>query len=250
MWKKNGAGLLLLGQVSACNSNTCYLQAQPATRGIPVHAQKTSSAKRLLVRGEVDRFCHWHHRRRETADYRWARTNRPKKWKRPTCQFRSWSSKSQEAKMMHDVLQPTEIALRRSSRVAHLYARLDRCSKAWVNSQDLLPFAWFLLVDFSLEIAIDDATGHTRSGAKKYRTQSRKKVSGHCFKIRSVWLVEAQTFCLALLFFSYSFAPFVPFRLTKCESESWYKVGCDPIHVQFRSASLQYESLRLHQADR
>ena len=50
--------------------------------------------------------------------------------------------------------------------------------KAWINSQDLLPFAWFLLVDFSLVIAIDDATGHARIGAKKYRTRSRKKVPG------------------------------------------------------------------------
>ena len=100
--------------------------------------------------------------------------------------------------MMHDVLQPTEIAFRRSSSVAHLYARLDRGSKAAVNSQDLLPFAWFLLVDFSLAIAIDDATGHAWSGAKNYRTRSRKKVSGRRFKTRSVGLVEAETFfCLA-----------------------------------------------------
>ena len=52
-----------------------------------------------------------------------------KKRKRPTCQFRSWSSKLQKAKMMHDVLQPTEIAFRRSSSVAHLHARLHRGSK-------------------------------------------------------------------------------------------------------------------------
>ena len=64
------------------NSKTRYLQAQPATRGIPVQVLETSSAKRLLVRGEVDRFCHWHRRRRETADYRLARTNRPKKMKK------------------------------------------------------------------------------------------------------------------------------------------------------------------------
>ena len=79
-----------------------------------------------------------------------------------------------------------------------LYARLDRSSKAWVNSQDLLPFAWFLLVDFSLAIAIDDATGHAQN-AKKFPTRSRKKVSGRRFKTRSVGLVEAETFfCLAL----------------------------------------------------
>ena len=76
---------------------------------------------------------------------------------------------------MRDLLQPTEIALRRSSSVAHPYARPDRGSKAWVNSQALFPFALFLLVDFLLAIAIDDATGHARSGAKKYWTRSRKK---------------------------------------------------------------------------
>ena len=79
------------------------------------------------------------------------------------------------SEMMHDLLQPTEIALRRSSSVAHLYVCLDRGSKAWVNSQDLLLFAWFLFVDFSLAIVIDDATGHARSDAKKYRKRIRKK---------------------------------------------------------------------------
>ena len=49
-----------------------------------------------------------------------------------------------------------------------------------------------------LAIAIDDETGHARSGGKKYRTRSRKKVSGRRFKTRSVGLVEAETFfCLA-----------------------------------------------------
>ena len=71
---------------------------------------------------------------------------------------------------------------------------LNRGSKSWVNSQDLLPFAWFLLVDFSLTISIDDTTGNARSGAKKYRTRSRKKVSGRRFKTWSVGLVEAETF--------------------------------------------------------
>ena len=96
--------------------------------------------------------------------------------------------------MIHDVLQPTEIAFRHSSSVAHLYARLVRGSKAWVNSQDLLPFAWFLLIDFFLAIAIDDATSHVQSSAKKYRTWSQKKLSGRRFKTRSVGLVEAETF--------------------------------------------------------
>ena len=72
---------------------------------------------------------------------------------------------------------------------------------SWVNSQDLLPFVWFLIVDFSLAIEIDNATGHARarSGAKlEYRTQSHseKKVSGRRFKTRSVGLVEAEIFFL------------------------------------------------------
>ena len=50
----------------------------------------------------------------------WARTNRPKNKKDRHVKFRSRSSKLQEAKMMRDLLQPTEIALRRSSSVAHL----------------------------------------------------------------------------------------------------------------------------------
>ena len=169
----------------ACNSKTRCLQARPATPRAMWHPRSRAEdvlCKRLLISAgkltntatgiAVD----------EKQLISWARTNRPKKkWKRPTCQFRSWSSKSQEAKMMHDLLQPTEIALRRSSSVAHLEVRPDRGSKAWVNSQDLLPFVWFLLVDFSLAIAIDNATGHARSGAKKYRTRSRKKVSGRRF---------------------------------------------------------------------
>ena len=55
--------------------------------------------------------------------------------------FEVKAASRKKQKMMHDVLQPTEIAFRRSSSVAHLYVRLDRGSKAWVNSQDLLPFA-------------------------------------------------------------------------------------------------------------
>ena len=35
------------------------------------------------------------------------------------------------------------------------------------------------------------------------------------------------------------------FTLSGCESDR-YKVGCDPIHVRFGSASLQDESVRLH----
>ena len=46
-------------------------------------------------------------------------------------------------------------------------------------------------------LAIDDASGHARSGAKKYPRadgRSKKKVSGRHFKTWSVGLVEAETF--------------------------------------------------------
>ena len=38
-------------------------------------------------------------------------------------------NKNRNLDMMHDLLQPTEIALRRSSGVAHLYVRLDHESR-------------------------------------------------------------------------------------------------------------------------
>ena len=50
-------------------SATCNTESKEG--GILVHAQKTSPVqKRLLVRGELDIYCHWHwpRRRRETAD--------------------------------------------------------------------------------------------------------------------------------------------------------------------------------------
>ena len=211
-WRRSSpasSGLDLEWKCEACNSKTRHLQAQPPTPESNHDVASSSTCRRrplqkgFLSAGKLT----------DTATaiavdeeqlIRWAKTNRPKKWGRPTSLFRSWSSKSQRSEILHDLLQPTKIALRRSSSVAHLHARLDRGSKAWVNSQDLLPFAWFLLVDFSLVIAIDDATGHARSGAKKYRTRSRKKVSGRRFKTRSVGLVEAETFfCLAQTWFSF-----------------------------------------------
>ena len=143
-------------------------------------------------------FCHWHRRRRETAEQRWARTDRPKKWKRPTCQFQSWSSKSQEAKMMRDVLQPTEIAFRRSSSVAHASLREPGSWLKCLGQQSRSP-----LLDLYSSISLSRLRSMTQlaawNGAKKYRRRSRKKVSGRRFKTRSVGLVEAETFfCLAL----------------------------------------------------
>ena len=96
--------------------------------------------------------------------------------------------------MMHDLLQPTEIALRQSRSVTHLFT----AQKPGPAVKISFPLLDFLLVDFSLAIAIDDATGHARSGAKKHRTRNRKNVPGRRFKTRSVGLVEAETFfCLA-----------------------------------------------------
>ena len=71
MWKKTWRRFLLLRQVSAKRviERLVIFKCNPQHReqcGILVHVQKTSSAKRLLFRGEVDRY--WHHRRRETAD--------------------------------------------------------------------------------------------------------------------------------------------------------------------------------------
>ena len=102
--------------------------------------------------------------------------------------FRSRSSKSQEAKMMHDLLQPTEMALRQLSSVAHLYTSLVSTSRrtcgAWIEAQkpgSTVKIA-FPLLDFCLStslrpvaIVINDATGHARSSAKKYRTRKSER---------------------------------------------------------------------------
>ena len=130
----------------ARSSEAHYLQAQPATPRA-MRPLRCPRARRPLQKGFLSAGKLTDTATGIAVDEKqlisWARTNRPKKWRRPTCQFRSWSSKSQEAKMMHDLLQPTEIVLRRLSSAACLYVRLDRGSKAWVNSQDLLPFAIF-----------------------------------------------------------------------------------------------------------
>ena len=180
MWKRHGAGLLLLRQVSGVKMRSVEFKdslSPSTTRKTESNVASSSTCRRRpLQRGFLSAGKLIDTATGIAVDEKqligWARANWPKKLKRPICQFRSWSSKLQEAKIMHDLLQLTAIALRRSSSIAHLYARLDRGSKALVNSQDLLPFAWFLLGDFCLAIAIDDATGQARSGAKKYRTRS------------------------------------------------------------------------------
>ena len=106
---------------------------------------------------------------------------------------------------MNDLLQPTEIALHRSSTASHI------SSRTWITAQkpgsqsrspSLGP-----LPDFyhSTSLLRSRSTRqlathcHARSGAKEYRTRSRKKVSARPFKTRSVGLVDGETFfCLAL----------------------------------------------------
>ena len=141
--------------------------------------------------------------------------------------------------MMHDLLQPTDIALRRSSRVAHLYARLGRATKAWVNSQDLLPFAWFLLVDFP-EASRD--RDRRRDWPRTERRQKvsdakSKKSSGWRFKTQSVGLVEAETFfCLALIIYLYS-------ACSQSSSRWQRKVACHG-RTDYRSCHLSKEHFR------
>ena len=161
--------------------------------------------KRLLVRLELDRYCHWPRRRGETADKLGENESAKKNKKNYGPIDMSVSKlKLEVARSEYDARFAAADRNRVASIeycVAHLFTHLDRGSKAWVtvNISFPRPFAWFLPFDFSLAVAIDDATSHAQSGAKKYRTRSRKKVSGRRFKTRSVGLVEAQTFfCLAL----------------------------------------------------
>ena len=132
--------------------------------------------------------------------------------------------------------------------VAHLFTHLDRGSKAWVTVKISFPrrFAWFLPFDFSLAVAIDSATGHARSGAKKYRTRSRKKVSGRRFKTRSVGLVEAETFFLFGLMKKLSRKSFIEAACTaaKGREESFKRWGKRRIHGIFLlSSRLQHRVL-------
>ena len=173
MWKRHGAGLLLR-QAKRVIQRLVISKRSPQDRkqcGILVHVEKTSSAKRLLVRGEVERYCHWHGRRLETADQLGENESSKKERKRPTFQFQSWSRKPQEAKMMHDLLRPAEITMRRSSSAAHIYAHLDSRLKRLVNSQGPFP-----LRDFYSSTSL--VISRSRSTDNWPRTERRQKVSG------------------------------------------------------------------------
>ena len=78
---------------------------------------------------------------------------------------------------MHDVLQPTEIAFRRSSTERRTSLRAPGSRLKSLGQQSRSPSLCLIFTRRlrSLAIAIDDATGHAWSGAKKYRTRSRKK---------------------------------------------------------------------------
>ena len=96
--------------------------------------------------------------------------------------------------------------LHRSSTASHISSRTwiaDQKPGSQSRSPSLGPLLDFYLSTSLLRSRLgDDATGYARSGAKKYRTRSRKKVSGRRFKTRSVGLVEAESFfCLAKYFF-------------------------------------------------
>ena len=130
----------------------------------------------------------------------WARTNRSK-YKNNRCQFRSWSSKSPEAKMMPICCSWQKIALRRSSSVAHLHARLGSRLKN-LGQQSRSPS---LCLIFTRRLLSHDCkrrwtTQLATHGAapKSIGREVEKKVSGRRFKAQSVGLVEPETFfCLA-----------------------------------------------------
>ena len=88
--------------------------------------RRMSSAKRLFVRGEVDRYTATGITVDEKQLNSWARTNRSKNKNNRSIDMSISKLKQQVARSENDadLLQPTEIALRRSSSVAHLHARL------------------------------------------------------------------------------------------------------------------------------
>ena len=153
---------------------------------------------------ELDRYCHWPRHRRETAD-KLGENESAKKIKKDLYVSFEVEAGTRNKRIWCTIccMQPTAwIALHQSSTASHISSRTwiaaQKPGRVWVTISFPRPFAWFLPFDFSLAVAINDATGHAWSGAKKYRTRSRKKVSGRRFKTRSVGLVEAETFfCLA-----------------------------------------------------
>ena len=112
-----------------------YLQAQPATPRARWHprsrAEDVLCKKGFLSAGNltdtaiglaVD----------EKQLISWARTSQPKKSKKDryvSFEVEAGSRTLEEANMMHDLLQPTEIALHRSSTAAHI------SSHTWIAAQ-------------------------------------------------------------------------------------------------------------------
>ena len=99
--------------------------------------------------------------------------------------------------MMHNLLQPTDIALHGSSSVAHLYA-----PGSWLKSlgqQSRSPSVCLIFTRRLLSRDRDRRRNWPRTErSQKVSDANLKKVSGRRFKTRSVGLVEAETFyCLA-----------------------------------------------------
>ena len=165
--------------------------------GILVHVQKTSSAKRLLVRGEVDSYCHWQRRRRETADVL-GENESARKMKKSD---RSVSKlKQQVARSEKD---PRFAAADRNF-VASIEYRCTSLSTPGsrlksLGQQSSSPSICLIFTRRLLPRDHDQRRNwpHTER-RQKVSDATSKKVSGRRFKTRSVGLVEAETFfCLA-----------------------------------------------------
>ena len=144
--------------------------------------------KRLLIRGEVDKYCHWHRRRRETAD-QLGENESTKKMKKT---YMSVSKLKQQVTRSEN---DARFAAADRNRVASIEKRRTSlsASESRLKSLDQQSRSPSLCLIFTRRLlsrdsrrAIDNATGHARSGTKKYRTRSRKRVSGRRFKTRSV----------------------------------------------------------------
>ena len=128
----------------ACYSKTRW-QAQSATPRAMWHPRPRTDRRRPLQKGFVSAGKLTVTATGIAVDEKqlnsWARTNRPKKKKKTDMSV--LKLKQQVARNENDAqfAAADRNRLRRSSSVAHLCACLDRGSEAWINSQDLLPFA-------------------------------------------------------------------------------------------------------------
>ena len=138
--KRHGAGLLLLRQVSGVKMRSVEFKdslSLSATRNTESNVRVASSSTRRRRSLQKDFLSAG--KLTDTATgiavdedqlISWARTNRTKN---KTDRYVSFEVEAASRKkrnwVTYDLLQPTEIALGRSSSVAQLYARLNGCSK-------------------------------------------------------------------------------------------------------------------------